>query len=129
MVPQSGRQETVPGTKEIYAKLRQLERHDWWLWGVSIFVLLLLTGAGVSLSLPVFMMGQDVALQLRYSLAVRGLLGLVLLYSTYAIYQQTLIKRLRCELVRHFEMAAALSDALTGLANPRLCYSTASGVR
>ena len=85
VVPQSGRQETVPGTKEIYAKLRQLERRDWWLWGVAIFVLLLLTGAGVSLSLPVFMKGQDVALQLTYSLAVRGLLGLVLLFGTYAI--------------------------------------------
>ena len=120
MVPQSGRQETVPGTKEIYAKLRRLERRDWWLWVASIFVLLLLTGAGVALSLPVFMKGQDVTLQLRYSLAVRGLLGLVLLYSTYAIYQQILIKRLRGELVGHFEMAAALSDAVTGLANRTL---------
>ena len=120
MVPQSGRQETVPGTKEIYAKLRRLERRDWWLWVVSIFVLLLLTGAGVALSLPVFMKGQDVTLQLKYSLAVRGLLGLVLLYSTYAIYQQILIKRLRGELIGHFEMAAALSDALTGLANRTL---------
>ena len=119
MVPRSGRQETVSGREEIYAKLRQLERRDWWLWAVGILVLLLLTGAGVSLSLPVFMKGQDVVLQLRYSLAVRGLLGLVLLFSTYAIYQQILIKRLRRKLVGHFE-TAALSDALTGLANRAL---------
>ena len=120
MVPQSGRQETAPGAKEIYAKLRRLERRDWWLWVAGIFVLLLMTGAGVALSLPVFMQGQDVTLQLRYSLAVRGLLGLVLLFSTYAIYQQILIKRLRRELIGNFEMTVALSDALTGLASRTL---------
>ena len=90
-------------------------------------MLLLLIGAGVSLSLPVFMKGQDVALQLMYSLAVRGLLGLVLLFSTYAIYQQILIKRFRCELVGYFEMAAALSDALTGLANRALFLDRLGG--
>lgn len=110
VVPQPRREGTAPGTQEIYAKLRQLERRDWWLWVTSIVVMLLLTGAVASLSFPVFLKVQDIALQWKQSLAVRGLLGLVLLFSTYAIYQQILIKRLRGEMAGQFAMAAAAQE-------------------
>ena len=124
-------QETAIETKEIHVRLRQLERRDWWLWVTSIFVMLLLTGAVAAFSLPVFIKHQDFTLQLGRSLAVRGLLGLVLLFSTYAIYQQILIKRLRGRMTVQFEAAAqaqervaefhqlAMLDPLTKLYNRR----------
>ena len=86
VVPRFRIQKTASEVKEIHAKLRQLERRDWWLWLTSIVVMLLLTSAVAFLFLPVFMKAQDIALQLGHSLAVRGLLGVVLLFSTYAIY-------------------------------------------
>ena len=107
VVPRFRIQKTASEVKEIHAKLRQLERRDWWLWLTSIVVMLLLTSAVAFLFLPVFMKAQDIALQLGHSLAVRGLLGVVLLFSTYAIYQQILIKQLRGEM---FEMAVAAQE-------------------
>src|SRR5579863_941146 len=35
--------------EEIQARLRKLERRDWWLWAIAIVVMLLLTAAVVSL--------------------------------------------------------------------------------
>jgi len=69
----------------------------------------------------------------RYSLdqAVRGLVGLVLLFNVYSIYQQVTLKKTRRQLSEQIEAMGALqvraaefhrlatTDALTGLANRR----------
>ncbi|MCL6564915.1 MAG: GGDEF domain-containing protein [Acidobacteriia bacterium] len=115
---------------EIQAKLRRLERRDWWLWWTAIAVMLLLTAGVVSLSYPT-LVEEDSVLQQQLDLAVRGLVGLVLLFNLYSIYQQILIKRLRRQLAEsmeamiRLEMRAkelhhlAMHDPLTGLYNRR----------
>ncbi len=115
---------------EIQSKLRRLERRDWWLWWAAVVVMLLLTVGVVSLSYP-SLLADDNFLQLQVNLAVRGLVGLVLLFNTYSIYQQVLIKRLRKQLAEsmeamiRLEMRAeelhklAMHDPLTGLYNRR----------
>ena len=62
---------------------------------------------------------------------MRGLVGLVLLFNTYTIYQQVLIKRLRRQLSEQLEVMGRLKtradesqrlatiDPLTGLYNRR----------
>ena len=111
-------------TQEIRAKLRQIEGRTWWSWWHAILVMLLLTGAVVSLSLPSLFREADTFFQFNLSLAVRGLVGLVLLFNVYAIYQQMLIKRLFRQLAEkqaHAELFHrwAMFDPLTGLCNRR----------
>jgi len=117
--------------QEINANLRKLERRDWWLWCIAIFVMLLLTLAVVSLSFPDLLKVNDPFFQFSLNQSVRGLVGLVLLFNTYSIYQQVLIKRLRKQLSSQLEVMGRLKirgdefhrlatiDALTGLYNRR----------
>jgi len=94
-------------------------------------VMLLLTVAVVSMSLPALMADPYSFFQFHLEQAVRGLVGLVLLFNVYTIYQQVLIKRLRSQLASQIEMLASLRlraneyhklamvDPLTGLYNRR----------
>jgi len=117
--------------QEIQASLRKLERRDWWLWSLAIVVMLLLTVAVVSLSFPDLMKFQDPYFQFSLNQAVRGLVGLVLLFNTYTIYQQVMLKRLRRQFSEQLDAMGRLRtraeefhkqatvDALTGLYNRR----------
>lgn len=122
------------GTEEmqkLQQSLRRLEREDWWLWWAAVIVMLMLTVAVVSLSLPALINEEHSFFQFHLEQAVRGLVGLVLLFNTYTIYQQVLIRRLRMQAAGQIEMMAglrlradeyhklAMLDPLTGLYNRR----------
>ena len=77
------------------AQLRRLEWREWWLWSAACFLMLLLTLAVASSSLPELLRNEDSFWQLQYSLAAHGLLGLVLLFIVYTSYQQFLLKQFR----------------------------------
>lgn len=112
--------------------LRGLERRDWWLWWSAVTVMLLLTLTVVTLSLPNILRESDRIFQLNLNLAVHGLVALVLLFNTYTVYQQWLIKRLRTQTAKHLDIVSRLRvraeefqqlatrDSLTGLSNRRL---------
>ena len=116
---------------EIRGQLRKLERRDWWLWSLAVIVMLLLTVAVVSLSFPDLLALRDPFFQFSLDQAVRGLVGLVLLFNTYSIYQQVEIKKLRkqfseqLDAMGHLTVRAeefhrlATTDPLTGLSNRR----------
>jgi diguanylate cyclase (GGDEF)-like protein len=130
---------SVARMQEIQDNLRRLERRDWWLWWAAIVVILLLTLAIVTLSLPGLFRETDRFFQLNLSLAVRGLVGLVLVFNVYTIYQQVQIKRLRQEMSQHIELMTRLKlraeefhklatlDSLTGLYNRRLAEQRLTG--
>jgi diguanylate cyclase (GGDEF)-like protein len=116
---------------EINAQLKKLERRDWWLWVVAMIVMLLLTLAIFSLSFPGLMQYADPMFQFSLNEAVRGLVGLVLLFNSYTVYQQLQIKKLRRQLsgqldsmnrlvvrAEEFQKQATI-DPLTGLYNRR----------
>jgi diguanylate cyclase (GGDEF)-like protein len=105
-------------------QLRKVERRDWWLWVVAIVVMLLLTGAVLSMSFPGLIATDDPVFQQSMDAAVRGLVGLVLLFNIYSIYQQMTIKATRRQLSEQLLLAQqfykqATTDPLTGLANRR----------
>ena len=105
-------------------ELKRLERRDWWLWVVAICVMLLLTLAVLSMSFPGLIAPGDSIFQQSLEQAVRGLVGLVLLFNIYSIYQQMTIKRTRRRLSEELTKAQhlykqATTDPLTGLANRR----------
>jgi diguanylate cyclase (GGDEF)-like protein len=121
-----------PNLLELQAKLERLERRDWWLWSMAVIVMLLLTFAVFTMSFPGLVKVDDPFFQYSLNRAVRGLIGLVLIFNAYTIYQQVTIKRLRRDFSRQIEEMRtlqvrageferlALVDSLTGLANRRV---------
>ena len=89
-------------------ELKRLERRDWWLWVVAICVMLLLTSAVLSMSFPGLIGQADSIFQQSLEQAVRGLVGLVLLFNIYSIYQQMTIKRTRRQLSEELTKAQHL---------------------
>jgi diguanylate cyclase (GGDEF)-like protein len=126
-------QENGPRSAEIKASLRRLNRQDSWrLWN-AVLVIMLLMGAIVVLSLPKLLQSNDPLFEVDLTLAIRGLLGLVLIFNVYTLYQQHLLKQLRNSLAGQIESASeqkaraqayyelAILDPLTGLYNRRFC--------
>jgi diguanylate cyclase len=117
---------------EVQEQLRKLERRDWWLWSMAVAVMLLLTFAVFSMSFPQLAKVDDPLFQFSQNQSVRGLIGLVLLFNTYTVYQQVAVKRLRRQFskqldeMRVLQVRAeefhrlALVDPLTGLYNRRV---------
>ena len=120
------------GLPELQAELQKLERRDWRLWSMAVIVMLLLTFAVFAMSFPGFVKVDDPFFQSSLNRAVRGLIGLVLIFNAYTIYQQVTVKRLRRNFSRKIEEMRilqvraeeferlALVDSLTGLSNRRV---------
>jgi two-component system cell cycle sensor histidine kinase/response regulator CckA len=80
------------------SQLRQIERRQWWLWTSAALIGFLLTlGLGsFAFSLP--QPEREVFYFLNLSQAACGLLGLVLLFDIYVVYQQLRIHRMHLQL-------------------------------
>ena len=93
-----------------HSLMRRIERREWVLWSFAVVVTLVLTAGIVSFIFP--MMHQDLRDfdSLHLNLAVRGLVGLVLLFDIYTIYQQLQIYRIRKELVQREELFRLISE-------------------
>src|SRR6202021_774093 len=89
----------------------KMERHEWWLWSAAVSVTLLLTAALASFFLPGLGGSEsDQPAILFLPQAVRGLLGLVLIFDIYTLYQQLQIHRIRHELVQREELFRLISE-------------------
>jgi len=122
---------TIHTTLEIQRSLRILDRKGWWHCWNTVLVVMLLMGAIVSLTLPNVIPVDDPTSQLELALAVRGLLGVVLIFNLYMLYQQHLLRGLRNHLETQVQIATAqkeradalyalaILDPLTGLYNRR----------
>jgi diguanylate cyclase (GGDEF)-like protein len=118
-------------TLEIKKSLRRLDRKDVWHWWNAVLVIMLLMGAIVALSLPKLLHADDPFFNAQLTIAVRGLLGLVLIFNLYTLYQQHLLRQLRNHLAGQIEITTqqkvraetfyelAILDPLTGLYNRR----------
>jgi diguanylate cyclase (GGDEF)-like protein len=116
---------------EVRENLRVLDRRNWWHWWNTVLVIMLLTGAIAALTLPKILSNKEISSQLQIEIAVRGLLGVVLIFNIYMLYQQHLLARLRNYLSSQMEVATeqrvraeafyelAILDPLTGLYNRR----------
>jgi diguanylate cyclase (GGDEF)-like protein len=117
--------------KEMQLTMRRMDRRQWWLWSYAIIVTLLLLTAVASFAFPALLSGADSDYAFLLNQAVRGLVGMVLIFNVYVIYQQLQITRIRRQLtdqvfaVDKVETLAqevykmALLDPLTGLFNRR----------
>lgn len=116
---------------EIRKSLHRLDRKQWWMWSSAVTIILLLTIGMASFAFPSLMRLGEGTYSFFLSQAVRGLIGLVLLFSVYTIYQQHLINRIRGQLADQMDSVAkvemltqevyklAVLDSLTNLHNRR----------
>src|SRR5580692_9745369 len=116
----------------IRARWRKLDRRQWWLWSSTVAILILLTIAVASFAFPSFLdAGEQAYYSFNLTQAVRALIGIVLLFSVYVVYQQTMISRMRNQIADQIHSLAkvqiltdevyklAALDQLTGLYNRR----------
>ena len=112
------------GAKELAEERRRIDRRDWWVRSYSILVILLLTFAVISLTLPAILTGGETFFNIKLTEVVFGLITLIVLFNIYTIYQEILIKRLRRQLLEKQDHSyilrnLAMIDPLTGLYNRR----------
>jgi diguanylate cyclase (GGDEF)-like protein len=110
---------------------RKLDRRQWWLWSTTVLVLILLTVGIASFEFPSLLNKEQETYSFYLNQAVRALVGLVLVFSVYLVYQQTMIVRMRNQLAEQLESLTrvqnltnevyklAALDQLTGLYNRR----------
>jgi two-component system, cell cycle sensor histidine kinase and response regulator CckA len=99
----------APTGKTLRAGWRSIELREWWLWIFAMFVTLVLTMGLVSFVLPILKGSSD----FRFSdlpYATRGLVGLVLLFDIYTIYQQIQIHRMRRRLSAGEELFRLITE-------------------
>lgn len=112
------------GLAEIQASQRKVERHSLWVWGNAIVIILALTAALASLSATLLPKEATTFLGLSLSVAVKAMVGLVVVFTIHMIYQNLQLHRLQRQLAEHQIQAEvfrrlAMFDALTGLYNRR----------
>jgi len=117
--------------EQVRASLLLLQRRQWWMWSSAVLVTLLLTLAIASFAFPGLMAQAEAFSSFYLDQTVRGLIGLVLLFNVYTVYQQMQINRIQKQLgdqvaamskmeVRTEEVyKLAALDQLTGLYNRR----------
>lgn len=126
------RGDSVPSeVLDLQASLQKLDRQDWSLWVTAIIILLLLCLTLFSLAIPSLGLEYTWLERDQIGNGIRGLLGLVLLFCAFVIYQERLIKKLRTKLHDQIAVVTALHaraetyerlsivDPLTGLFNRR----------
>ncbi|HKV04688.1 MAG TPA: PAS domain S-box protein [Candidatus Acidoferrales bacterium] len=100
----------VPSPNNIQMGMRRIERREWLLWSSAILVTLLLTLGMISFSIPTLREFTGDFDTLHLNMAVRGLVGLVLLFDVYTIYQQVQIYRIRHQLVQREQLFRLISE-------------------
>jgi two-component system, cell cycle sensor histidine kinase and response regulator CckA len=91
-------------TESIGVNIGRIERREWFLWSAAVIVTLLLT-----IGLASFLLREDDSLS-EFPQAVRGLIGLVLIFDIYTLFQQLQIHRMRRRLIRGEELFRLISE-------------------
>lgn len=89
--------------------LRRIERREWWLWTTAVIITLLLT-AGIFSFLPSILRSGETGSVFDLRRAMWGLLGIVLLFDVYTVYQQLQLHRTRRRLVEREELFQLITE-------------------
>ncbi len=113
-----------PGEQELAEELSLIQKRDSWVSRYSVFVSVLLVSAIVALAVMGLRQGAETFFKAKLTVAIFGLIALIVLFNVYTIRQEILIKRLRTQLTEkqgQFYNLRSLSmiDPLTGLYNRR----------
>lgn len=89
--------------------LRRIERREWWLWTTAVIITLLLT-AGILSFLPSILGSGQTGSVFDLRRAMWGLLGIVLLFDVYTVYQQLQLHRTRRRLFEREELFQLITE-------------------
>lgn len=90
--------------------LRRLDRREWWLWATAVIVTLLLT-VGILSFLPLLLRsGEQAESAFAMRRAMWGLVGIVLLFDLYTVYQQLQLHRTRRNLFEREELFQLIGE-------------------
>lgn len=129
--PQSTPTDASVQAQQIRTNMRRLQRRQWWMWSSAVLVTLLLTLGIASFAFPGLLAQAEAFNSFYLNQSVRGLVGLVLLFNVYTIYQQLLINRIQRQMTEQVEAMTKMEvrteevyklaalDSLTGLYNRR----------
>jgi two-component system cell cycle sensor histidine kinase/response regulator CckA len=78
--------------------MAQAERRQWWVWGSAVLVTILLTLGIFSFTFPFLVGSVESFYSFNLKQSVVGLVGVVLLFDLYSLYQQLQIFRIRRQL-------------------------------
>ncbi len=94
----------------VRANWGRIERRQWWLSSSSIVVTLLLTAGIVLIALPVMIPNISNYYSIGAGIGIRGLVGVVLLFDLYVLFQQMQIHRFRKRLAEREELFRLISE-------------------
>jgi PAS domain S-box-containing protein len=101
----------IKSPETLSINVSKMDRWEWWLWASAVSVTLLLTAGLASFLLPGLEGGENNQSIFPFlPEAVRGLVGLVLIFDFYTLYQQLQIHRIRRELVQREELFRLISE-------------------
>jgi two-component system cell cycle sensor histidine kinase/response regulator CckA len=100
----------IAPSKVLRTNFGRIERREWWLWAVALLITLLLTLGLASFLFPEVHDLHDFLSLGLLPQAAQGLVGLVLIFDLYTIYQHLLIFRIRRELVKREELFHLISE-------------------
>jgi two-component system, cell cycle sensor histidine kinase and response regulator CckA len=100
-----------PGnTQSLRVGLRRVERKQWWLSFSSVLVTLILTLGIVSLSFTIFVPERELWDALNIHLGMHALVGMVIIFVVYVVYQQLQIHRFRMHLLEQEELFSVIGE-------------------
>jgi PAS domain S-box-containing protein len=110
---------------------RFTEKREWSLWVTTIFVTLLLTAAVVSFVPPLPNSDHNWESVFKLQQSVSGLVGLVLLFDCYIIYQQVQLHRMRRRQMEQEQLFRLISENVADMIavvdmNGRRIYNSSS---
>jgi len=90
--------------------ITRAERKQWWLSFSGVAVTLILTVGILSFSVTVYVLKSTLFEEMNFHAATRSLVGMVLLFSVYVIYQQWQIHRFRMHLLAQEELFRLIGE-------------------
>ena len=90
--------------------LRVIERRDWWLWMCAVLITLLLTGGIVSFGFLGLHLRTVELISSPPTDTILGLVGMVLLFDIYTIYQHFQIQAVRKQLIEREELFRLITE-------------------
>jgi two-component system cell cycle sensor histidine kinase/response regulator CckA len=90
--------------------MQKIERREWWLWSLAVLVTLFLTLGIISFVFPMLHTSRGEEPFSGVPNSARGLVGMVLLFDIYTVYQQLQIHRMRRKLVEGEELFRLITE-------------------
>src|ERR1700722_17767954 len=90
--------------------LRRGERRQWWLSFSGVLVTLILTLGIVSLSFTIFVPERELWDVLNINLGIHALVGMVIIFVVYVVYQQLQIHRFRMHVLAQEELFSVIGE-------------------